>query len=222
MFPRIRCGQDHAHIMRKNRRSGHEDPQHGGAARTGGRRGRSGRRAGQQRYLRPDVQAIYGRWTQFREWASSFTGEPAMPVEPARLGAPAPLPPQVFAVGLNYREHAQEAGAGTDSQQYPTVFTKFPASVTGPYAKITLSGDTVDYEAELCLVIGKRADYVTAADAWDYVAGLTVGQDISDRRMQLAGAAPQRYCLAKSYRGFAPVGPGWSLRTSSRTRMIWN
>jgi 2-keto-4-pentenoate hydratase/2-oxohepta-3-ene-1,7-dioic acid hydratase in catechol pathway len=155
----------------------------------------------------PDVQAIYGQWTRFREWASSFSGQPSMPIEPARLGAPAPLPPQVFAVGLNYREHAQEAGAGTDSQPYPTVFTKFPASVTGPFAEIMLSGDTVDYEAELCVVIGKRADCVTAAGAWDYVAGLTVGQDISDRHVQLAGAAPQQYCIAKSYRGFAPVGP---------------
>jgi 2-keto-4-pentenoate hydratase/2-oxohepta-3-ene-1,7-dioic acid hydratase in catechol pathway len=86
------------------------------------------------------------------------------------------------------------------------VFTKFPTSLTGHDQAVTLPADTVDWEVELVAVVGTRCDYVSEADAWGHIAGVTVGQDLSERGLQLAGPAPQ-FSLGKSYRGFAPTGP---------------
>ena len=88
----------------------------------------------------------------------------------------------------------------------PVVFTKFPSSVTGPHATVELPSENVDFEAELVAVIGRRAHRVTAADGWDHVAGLTVGQDITERVVQFHGPTPQ-FNLGKSYPGFSPIGP---------------
>ena len=87
----------------------------------------------------------------------------------------------------------------------PATFTKFPASLSGPFDDIELVGDTVDWEVELVAVIGRRADRVAEADGWDHVAGVTVGQDISDRTLQFA--AGSQFSLGKSRRGFGPMGP---------------
>lgn len=154
-----------------------------------------------------DPQAVFGRWADFREWADAYRPDAAelRPIDESRLGPPVPLPPQVFAVGLNYRSHAAESGL--DVPDEPFVFTKFPAAVTGPYAEVELPSDSVDFEAELVAVIGRRAHRVGAADAWGHVAGLTVGQDLSDRAQQLSGPAPQQFNLGKSFAGFAPIGP---------------
>jgi 2-keto-4-pentenoate hydratase/2-oxohepta-3-ene-1,7-dioic acid hydratase in catechol pathway len=86
------------------------------------------------------------------------------------------------------------------------VFTKYPTSITGPSATVALPSEHVDWEAELVAVVGARAEYVKAADAWPFIAGLTVGQDLSERRVQLAGPAPQ-FSLGKSFPGFGPIGP---------------
>jgi 2-keto-4-pentenoate hydratase/2-oxohepta-3-ene-1,7-dioic acid hydratase in catechol pathway len=114
------------------------------------------------------------------------------------------MPRQTFGVGLNYRDHAAESGLA--EPEVPLVFTKFPTSITGPRATVTLPSAYVDWEAELVAVIGARAQHVKSADAWSHVAGLTVGQDLSERRVQLAGPAPQ-FSLGKSYPGFGPIGP---------------
>jgi 2-keto-4-pentenoate hydratase/2-oxohepta-3-ene-1,7-dioic acid hydratase in catechol pathway len=87
------------------------------------------------------------------------------------------------------------------------VFTKFPASISGPYERLQLTRDDVDYEAELVIVIGRRCWRVSEADAWPHVAGLTLGQDLSARELQLAPPAPQQFSLAKSLLGFGPIGP---------------
>ena len=87
----------------------------------------------------------------------------------------------------------------------PATFTKFPASLSGPFDDIEIVGDTVDWEVELVVVMGTRSDRVDAADAWSHVAGLTVGQDISDRTLQFAAGA--QFSLGKSRRGFGPMGP---------------
>ena len=87
----------------------------------------------------------------------------------------------------------------------PATFTKFPASLAGPFDDIEIVGDTVDWEVELVAVIGTRADRVDEADAWSHVAGLTVGQDISDRTLQFA--AGSQFSLGKSRRGYGPMGP---------------
>lgn len=86
------------------------------------------------------------------------------------------------------------------------VFTKFPASITGPDTAVALPAGSVDFEAELVVVIGRRAYQVDRAGAWDYVAGLTAGQDLSERELQLRPPTPQ-FSLGKSYPGFAPMGP---------------
>jgi 2-keto-4-pentenoate hydratase/2-oxohepta-3-ene-1,7-dioic acid hydratase in catechol pathway len=152
-----------------------------------------------------DVMSVYERWEEFLTWARQYSGGPDRVVTDAAVGPPVPRPTQVFAIGLNYRDHAAEAGL--DLPDRPMVFTKFPASVTGPYGEIALPSDAVDFEAELVAVIGKRARNVAVADAWSHIAGLTAGQDLSEREVQLAGPPPQQYNMGKSFEGFAPIGP---------------
>ena len=109
----------------------------------------------------------------------------------------------MFAIGLNYADHAAESGMEVPA--IPAVFTKFPACLTGPFDPIVLSGPMVDWEVELVVVIGRTADRVDEAHGWDHVAGLTVGQDVSDRHVQFAAGG--QFSLGKSYRSFAPTGP---------------
>ena len=155
----------------------------------------------------PDPQSVYADWDEFAGWAASLSVDPAQrePFDAAELGAPVPRPAQVFAIGLNYREHALEAGLGIPER--PMVFTKFPAAVAGPVTTVELPPGNNDWEIELVAVIGRRADHVPAEQAWSHIAGLTAGQDLSERRSQTAGPAPAQYSLAKSFRGFAPIGP---------------
>ncbi|MGW6458311.1 fumarylacetoacetate hydrolase family protein [Streptomyces sp. NPDC055078] len=154
-----------------------------------------------------DMQSAYERWDELTEFASTVSpGRPdAVPLSAAELGNPVPAPRQIFAIGLNYADHAAESKLSVPES--PTVFTKFPTCLTGPYGNVTLPpGGDVDWEVELVVIIGRRAERVPEADAWKYVAGLTVGQDISERRLQLSGPAPQ-FSLGKSFPGFGPVGP---------------
>ncbi|MYW90404.1 fumarylacetoacetate hydrolase family protein [Amycolatopsis rubida] len=152
----------------------------------------------------PDGFDVYERWAELAAWAPSVPASAYRPFDPARLDAPVALPRQVFAIGLNYRDHAAEANLAEPEE--PLVFTKFPTCVTGPVAAIDLPSDHVDWEVELVVVIGARAHRVAAADAWAHVAGLTVGQDLSERVVQLAGPAPQ-FGFGKSFPGFGPIGP---------------
>ncbi|WP_410623679.1 fumarylacetoacetate hydrolase family protein [Amycolatopsis sp. cmx-8-4] len=159
--------------------------------------------ASNQRFS-PDPHAVYARWDEFTAWARDARHEDATPFDDADLRAPAPDPAQIFGIGLNYRDHAAEAGL--DLPDSPTVFTKFASSLTGPFGDVALHGTTVDWEVELVAVIGRRAWRVPAERGWDHVAGLTAGQDLSDRALQLAGPAPQ-FSLGKSRPGFGPTGP---------------
>ena len=120
------------------------------------------------------------------------------------LGPPVPEPRQVFGIGLNYRSHAAESGM--ELPPAPLTFTKFPSCLAGPTAEVTLSGAMVDYEAEVVVAIGARCRNVPEDRAWDVVAGITAGQDISDREVQLSGSPPQ-FCLGKSFTGYGPIGP---------------
>jgi 2-keto-4-pentenoate hydratase/2-oxohepta-3-ene-1,7-dioic acid hydratase in catechol pathway len=151
-----------------------------------------------------DIQAVYERWSEFREWAAEVTG-PVEVLDPDTAGAPAPRPRQVFAIGLNYRDHAEEAGMDASATSM-VVFTKFPSSITGPAATIELPPGSVDWETELVVVIGRPAYRVSQESAWDHVAGLTLGQDLSERELQLRPPTPQ-FNLGKSFPGFSPMGP---------------
>jgi 2-keto-4-pentenoate hydratase/2-oxohepta-3-ene-1,7-dioic acid hydratase in catechol pathway len=151
-----------------------------------------------------DPQAIYDRWQEFTAWASAAELPDGAAFDERDLGAPVPAPRQVFAIGLNYREHAAESGFAVPDT-LPPVFTKFTSAITGPVTEVALPpGGHTDWEVELVAVIGKRAHH--AASSWEYVAGLTVGQDLSERITQMAGPAPQ-FGLGKSLPGFAPLGP---------------
>ncbi|MGW9438621.1 fumarylacetoacetate hydrolase family protein [Streptomyces sp. NPDC055607] len=153
-----------------------------------------------------EPQAVYERWNEFRQWATRADLPPGTPFEASALGSPAPAPRQTLAIGLNYRDHASESGFSAP-EGLPPVFTKYVTSITGPVTAVTLppGGDT-DWEVELVAVVGSRAEKVSEADAWDHVAGLAVGQDISERTSQMAGPVPQ-FSLGKSFPGFAPIGP---------------
>ncbi|MEJ3746549.1 fumarylacetoacetate hydrolase family protein [Actinomycetes bacterium KLBMP 9797] len=154
-----------------------------------------------------DIHELYYRWDEFRRWWSARPAEWAgeFAPDPALLGAPAPRPAQVFALGLNYADHAAEGGFALPAA--PVIFTKFPSCVTGPYTEVALPDGNVDWEVELVAVVGREtAGPVDAADGWQYVAGLTVGQDLSERVTQHRPPAPQ-FSLGKSFRGFGPVGP---------------
>jgi len=149
-----------------------------------------------------DPMALYDQWDEFRDFAATVT-TPTGPLDETALGNPVPLPRQVFAIGLNYRGHAAESGAALP--EVPAVFTKFPTSLAGPYDDIAVVGDSVDWEVELVAVIGRTADRVERSAAWSHVAGLTIGQDISDRHLQFAAGA--QFSLGKSRRSYGPVGP---------------
>lgn len=146
---------------------------------------------------------LYERWEEFLAWATATDLSGATPSSSA-AGPPSPTPRQVFAIGLNYADHAAESGLATSST--PPTFTKFPTCITGPEGDLVLPGSTVDWEAELVVVMARRAHCINATEAWSYVAGLTVGQDYSERTVQLTGASPQ-YSLGKSFPGFGPTGP---------------
>ena len=121
-----------------------------------------------------------------------------------RCKAPVPRPRQVFAIGLNYAAHAAEAGV--ESPTFPPTFTKFPTCLTGPDATVELPSEFVDWEVELVVVIGRLAHEVAEGNGWSHVAGLTVGQDLSERIVQTRPPAPQ-FSLGKSFPGFGPIGP---------------
>jgi 2-keto-4-pentenoate hydratase/2-oxohepta-3-ene-1,7-dioic acid hydratase in catechol pathway len=150
----------------------------------------------------PDPMSPYADWTAFVDWASAVT-QTSAPLDERALRCPVPTPRQVFAIGLNYRSHAEESGMAVPS--VPATFTKFPAALGGPFDDVEIVGDTVDWEVELVAVIGTRADRVDEANAWSHIAGLTVGQDISDRTLQFAAGA--QFSLGKSRRGYGPMGP---------------
>ena len=153
----------------------------------------------------PEMHGLYDDWDAFRAFAADLdlSTVATVGVDEGDLQAPVPAPRQVFGIGLNYRSHAAESGMEVPS--VPATFTKFPASITGPFAEVELPNSTVDWEVELVVVIGRRADRVAAADAWSSVAGLTVGQDLSDRALQFAAGG--QFSLGKSHRGFTPLGP---------------
>ena len=118
--------------------------------------------------------------------------------------SPVSEPKNCYAVGLNYRNHAEEAGM--DIPTVPMIFTKHTTCLVGPNATIEMRSDHVDYEAELVVVIGQSGKDINKDKSWDHVAGLCVGQDISDRTVQFSSKPPQ-FNLGKSFDTFGPMGP---------------
>jgi 2-keto-4-pentenoate hydratase/2-oxohepta-3-ene-1,7-dioic acid hydratase in catechol pathway len=155
----------------------------------------------------PAMPDLYRQWDEFRSWAVTAPDPDesnATAFEIAQVGNPSPAPWQVFAIGLNYSEHAGETG--TPLPEEPAVFTKFPTSLAGPESTVALPAGNVDWEAELVVVIGRGGRAIATDSAWEHVAGVSVGQDLSERVLQSAGPIPQ-FSLGKSHAGFSPVGP---------------
>lgn len=139
---------------------------------------------------------IFGAWQ---------VSERAIPLEKVRLLPPVD-PPNVIAIGLNYRQHAHESGMALPER--PVIFFKATTAVCGPGDPIVLpriAPSEVDYECELTIIIGKRAKHVTEDQALDYVLGYTCGNDVSARDCQLR--LDTQWARAKSFDTFAPLGP---------------
>ena len=113
-------------------------------------------------------------------------------------------PSKIVAVGLNYRDHAREMGKALPSE--PLIFLKPPSALIGPGAPIVIppGAGRVDHEAEVGIVIGRTARNVRAAEAGDYVLGLTCVNDVTDRDVQKRDV---QYTRAKGFDTFAPTGP---------------
>lgn len=120
------------------------------------------------------------------------------------LEAPIPRPGQVFAIGLNYRHHASEMGLNLPT--IPMVFTKFPSAVARPNTTIPVVAETVDWEAELVVVVGAGGRNISVSNARQAIAGYMVGQDVSERTLQMS-TNPAQFGLGKSFESFAPTGP---------------
>jgi len=151
----------------------------------------------------PEPIEAFRRWDEVREFATTIT-DAGVPCDVSELDAPSPWPLQVFGIGLNYRTHAEESGMPIPTQ--PLTFTKYSSSVAGPNVDIPLGGDKVDWEVELVAVISTGGRDIAVVDAWNHVAGLAVGQDISDRALQFASQPPQ-FSLGKSRKNYSPFGP---------------
>ena len=123
-----------------------------------------------------------------------------------KILAPIDRPGKVICIGLNYRDHAEETGSPIPSE--PVCFNKFPQTVIGPDEAIVLPrvSDKVDYEAELVIVIGKKARNVTEQNAREYVAGYMNGHDVSARDWQI-GRPGGQWLMGKTPDTFAPTGP---------------
>jgi 2,4-didehydro-3-deoxy-L-rhamnonate hydrolase len=152
-----------------------------------------------------DPQAVFDRWAEFRAWADELSDSAANTFGNHELRAPVPSPRQVFGIGLNYRAHAEEAALETP--EFPHAFTKFSSCITGPDAQVSLVSESVDWEVELVVVIGTGGHAIGEADAWSHVAGLTVGQDLSEREIMLHSRPWPQISLGKSHPGFGPIGP---------------
>lgn len=154
-----------------------------------------------------DDNSLFENWSAVREWGLATSGPAdacSVGVDAALLGAPVGAPRQIFALAVNYADHAAEAGI--TPPEHPLVFPKYPSSVTGPTDDIRLPSNRADWEVELVVVIGEGGHRIPREQAWQSVAGLTVGQDISERRVQARKPFPH-FALAKSFPTFAPLGP---------------
>jgi len=130
--------------------------------------------------------------------------QPALDPAGVRLLAPVE-PPNIICLGLNYRKHAEETGLPLPVE--PLVFIKATTSLCDPNDPIVLpaqSPDKIDYEAELAIVIGRRAKDLSEEEALDAILGYTAANDVSNRGVQFSDG---QWARSKSYDTFCPVGP---------------
>jgi len=166
--------------------------------------------------LSSDPMACFENWVEVCKVATNLSQadeSSAIVLDANKLECPVPRPRQIFAIGINYKAHAAEMNNPLPSQ--PLVFTKFQSSLNSPNGAVALVGEKCDFEAELVAIIAKGGRNISASEAWGHVAGLCVGQDVSDRALQYANTPPQ-FSLGKSRAGFTPIGP-WITDAASLT-----
>ena len=138
-------------------------------------------------------------------WAAeNAASAPEIPTA-ARLGSPIGRPSKLLCIGLNFKDHAAETGAPIPEE--PVLFSKASSSVTGPYDNIVLpkGSEKTDWEVEIAVVIGKRASYISEAEAPDHIAGYVLHNDVSERAFQIERGG--QWVKGKSADSFAPLGP---------------
>lgn len=138
-------------------------------------------------------------------WELSETGEKAVVAE---VICPLPSVPLFYGVGLNYKHHIKETNFPVP--QYPVIFTKPPSALAGPFEDIFIDPRCIhmDYEGELCIVIGKDCkNFVKGDDPLQYVLGYCVGNDVSSRFWQMPPQSGNQHGYAKSFDKFGPIGP---------------
>ena len=148
------------------------------------------------------LRALLGRGLSV-ETAPAIEAEVSL--DEASLLSPIREPQKLLAIGLNYADHARESGLEAPSK--PLLFVKTPNSIIGPGDAIAVDdalSTEVDYEAELAVVIGRRASRVTLEEALDYVLGYTLCNDVSARDVQFADV---QWSRGKSFDTFSPLGP---------------
>jgi len=130
----------------------------------------------------------------------------AVDVSRARIHSPILAPGKILGVGLNYVDHTQESGAQVPTE--PVFFAKWANTVTGPNDPIRMpaASTEIDWEGELVVVVGKRGRDIAEADAMSFVAGYTVGNDVSARDWQMRKPMRQ-WLLGKTFDTFCPMGP---------------
>jgi 2-keto-4-pentenoate hydratase/2-oxohepta-3-ene-1,7-dioic acid hydratase in catechol pathway len=182
-------------------------------------------RFGPSRQEKPGIVAADGTWRDVSAFTSDFTEDffatdgprklsdwlgkqndplPEVP-QTKRLGSPVARPIKVICVGLNFVDHAAEAGMELPTE--PVLFFKATSAICGPNDGVVLprGGDKTDWEVELAIVIGKKASYVSEADAMNHVAGFCLHNDYSERAFQLERCG--QWVKGKSCDTFAPLGP---------------
>src|SRR5574338_933289 len=147
-------------------------------------------------------------------------GRDAWLLDEARLefGPCVPRPGKIICVGLNYRQHAIEAKM--EIPKVPLLFSKFQNAIAAPGEPNPLpsNGNKFDYEAELVVVIGKRAKYVSKEQALDYVLGYCNGNDFTERALQ---GLTSQWLLGKSLDKFLPLGPYLMTAEEARDPQNW-
>ena len=149
----------------------------------------------------PDIGEVF-----FREnWLEKISeiSDPGQTLKD-RIGCPIHAPSKIICLGKNYAEHAKEGGF--ENPEKPLIFCKTPNALNGPFDPIILpkSSGQIDWEVELAIIIGKQGKRIRKTEAWDYIAGFTVMNDVSGREAQFSDS---QWFRGKSFDGFAPAGP---------------
>ena len=151
------------------------------------------------RFFGGDGLARLARWV-----SNEGKAAPAV-ADDVRLGPPIAHPSKIICVGLNYRDHAKESGMAAPAE--PVLFFKSTTAIVGPNDDVIIPKGSMktDWEVELAVVIGKRASYVSEAEAMNHIAGYVLHNDYSERVFQLERGG--QWVKGKSCDTFAPLGP---------------